>query len=126
MDNGFKVKAETGAAAGPDMLKAIESYIHPLETTPEKIERRKLDDATKAGLIERFDPAPDYLSHVAELFDLEAFKAAGYTLVCEPLYGSAGWDITPPPGGGKTQDIQLDSARQPHLRGPNLQAIPPY
>ncbi|MEP7002922.1 MAG: phosphoglucomutase/phosphomannomutase family protein [Chloroflexota bacterium] len=125
MDNGFKVKAETGAAAGPDMLKAIESYIHPLEGTPEKIQRRKLDDAEKAGLIERFDPAPDYLGHVAELFDLEAFKAAGYTLVCEPLYGSAGGYFTRLLGGGKTKVIELHSERNPYFGGVNPEPIPP-
>ena len=125
MDNGFKVKAETGAAAGPDMLKAIESYIHPLEATPGKIQRRKLDDAEKAGLVERFDPAPDYLGHVAELFDLDAFKAAGYTLVCEPLYGSAGGYFTRLLGGGKTKVIELHSERNPYFGGVNPEPIPP-
>lgn len=125
MDNGFKVKAETGAAAGPDMLKAIESYIHPLEATPDKIQRRKLDDAEKAGLVDRFDPAPDYLDHVAELFDLEAFKAAGYTLVCEPLYGSAGGYFTRLLGGGKTKVIELHSERNPFFGGVNPEPIPP-
>jgi phosphomannomutase len=125
MDNGFKVKAETGAAAGPDMLQAIESYIHPLEGTPEKIQRRKLDDAEQAGLVDRFDPAPDYLSHVAELFDLEAFKAAGYTLVCEPLYGSAGGYFTRLLGGGTTKVIELHSERNPYFGGVNPEPIPP-
>ena len=125
MDNGFKVKAETGAAAGPDMLKAIESYIHPLEDTPAKVQRRKLADAENAGLIERFDPAPDYLAHVAELFDLEAFKAAGYTLVCEPLYGSAGGYFTRLLGGGKTKVIELHSERNPYFGGVNPEPIPP-
>ncbi|HEX9494156.1 MAG TPA: phosphoglucomutase/phosphomannomutase family protein [Candidatus Limnocylindria bacterium] len=125
MDNGFKVKAETGAAAGPDMLKAIEAFIHPLEKEPERIQRRKLDDAEKAGLVERFDPAPDYLGHVAELFDLEAFKAAGYTLVCEPLYGSAGGYFTRLLGGGKTKVIELHSERNPYFGGVNPEPIPP-
>ncbi|MDP9321326.1 MAG: phosphoglucomutase/phosphomannomutase family protein [Chloroflexota bacterium] len=125
MDNGFKVKAETGAAAGPDMLKAIEGHIHPFENQPDGIQRRKLDDAERAGLIERFDPAPDYLSHVAELFDLEAFKAAGYTLVCEPLYGSAGGYFTRLLGGGKTKVIELHSERNPFFGGVNPEPIPP-
>jgi phosphomannomutase len=125
MDNGFKVKAETGAAAGPDMLKAIESYIHPFENTPQLIQRRSLEDADGAGLIDRFDPAPDYLSHVAELFDLEAFKAAGYTLVCEPLYGSAGGYFTRLLGGGKTKVIELHSERNPYFGGVNPEPIPP-
>src|SRR5438105_13691813 len=125
MDNGFKVKAETGAAAGPDMLKAIESYIHPLEEQPERIQRMPVEDAARQGLVERFDPAPDYLSHVAELFDLEAFKAAGYTLVCEPLYGAAGGYFTRLLGGGKTKVIELHSERNPYFGGVNPEPIPP-
>src|SRR5579859_6238122 len=56
MDNGFKVKAETGAAAGPEMLKAIEAHIQPFENQPDGIRRRSLEDAERAGLVERFDP----------------------------------------------------------------------
>jgi phosphomannomutase len=125
MDNGFKVKAETGAAAGPDMLTAIESFIHPLEEHPDRISRISLEEGVKKGLIERFDPAPDYLAHVAELFDLEAFKAAGYTLVCEPLYGSAGGYFTRLLGGGKTKVIELHSERNPYFGGVNPEPIPP-
>jgi phosphomannomutase len=85
----------------------------------------KLEDADKAGLIDRFDPAPDYLSHVAELFDLEAFKGAGYTLVCEPLYGSAGGYFPRLLGGGKTKVIELHGERNPFFGGVNPEPIPP-
>src|SRR5437762_13482111 len=59
-DNGFKVKTETGAAAGPDMLKELEAVIRPLEQHPERVRRIKLDDARSKGRIQEFDPAPDY------------------------------------------------------------------
>src|SRR5216684_6242767 len=69
-DNGFKVKAETGAAGGPAMLEELEAIIRPLEAHPESVRRIPFDDAKKKGRIQQFDPAPDYLAHVAELFDL--------------------------------------------------------
>ncbi len=125
MDNGFKVKAETGAAAGPDMLKAIEGFIHPLEDHPDRIQRMPIEDGVKNNLIDRFDPAPDYLTHVAELFDLEAFKAAGYTIVCEPLFGSAGGYFPRLLGGGKTKIIELHGERNPFFGGVNPEPIPP-
>ncbi len=124
-DNGFKVKAETGAAAGPDMLKAIEAKIHPLEDTPQKVQRMSFDDADKQGLIERFDPAPDYDAHVAELVDLEAFKGAGYTIVCDPLYGSAGGYFPRLIGGGKTKIVEIHGERNPFFGGLNPEPIPP-
>ena len=124
-DNGFKVKAETGAAAAPDMLKELEAVIHPLEAHPERVRRIPLDEATKKGRLELFDPAPDYLSHVAELFDLEAFRGAGYTVVCEPLFGSASGYFPRLIGGGKTKVVELHAERNPFFGGVNPEPIPP-
>ena len=124
-DNGFKVKAETGAAAAPDMLKELEAVIHPLEAHPERVRRIPLDEATKKGRLELFDPAPDYLSHVAELFDLEAFRGAGYTVVCEPLFGSASGYFPRLIGGGRTKIVELHAERNPFFGGVNPEPIPP-
>ena len=124
-DNGFKVKAETGAAAGPAMLQELEAIIHPLEAHPEKVRRTAFDDAKKKGRIQEFDPAPDYLSHVAELFDLEAFRGAGYTVVCETLFGSASGYFPRLIGGGKTKVVELHAERNPYFGGVNPEPIPP-
>jgi len=43
VDNGFKVKAPTGSAAGPDILKAIEARL--AENGGSSIERRPVADA---------------------------------------------------------------------------------
>ena len=48
-DNGFKVKAPTGSAGGPDMLAVIEKSI--AQGAP--FERRPFADAEAAGLVER-------------------------------------------------------------------------
>src|SRR5688500_14194586 len=53
-DNGFKVKTESGAAGPPEMLKALEAIIHPLEASGKKIDTLDLDEAKKKGLIETF------------------------------------------------------------------------
>jgi phosphomannomutase len=124
-DNGFKVKHESGAAAAPDMLKELEAVIRPLEEHPERVRRMKLEDAKKQDRVEMFDPAPDYLAHVAELFDLEAFRAAGYTVVCEPLFGSASGYFPKLIGGGKTKVIELHGERNPFFGGVNPEPIPP-
>jgi len=124
-DNGFKVKAETGAAGGPAMLKELEAVIRPLEAHPEKVRRIPFDEAKKKGRIESFDPAPDYLSHVAELFDLDAFRGAGYTVVCETLFGSASGYFPRLIGGGKTKVIELHAERNPYFGGVNPEPIPP-
>jgi phosphomannomutase len=124
-DNGFKVKTESGAAGPPEMLKALEAIIHPLEESGKKIDTLDLDEAKKKGLIETFDPAPDYLARVGELFDLEAFRHAGYTIVCEPIYGSASGYFPRLLGGGRTKIVELHAERNPYFGGVNPEPIPP-
>ena len=124
-DNGFKVKSETGAAAAPDMLKELEAVIRPLESHPQDAKRMPFDEAKAAGRIEIFDPAPDYLARVAELFDLDAFRGAGYRIVCEPLFGSASGYFPRLIGGGKTQIVELHAERNPYFGGLNPEPIPP-
>ena len=125
MDNGFKVKTETGAAAPPPMLKELEAIIHPLEQGRGKPQRVGLDDPEAKRRVQTFDPAPDYLARVAELFDLDAFRDAGYTVVCEPLFGSASGYFPRLIGGGKTKVIELHSERNPFFGGVNPEPIPP-
>ena len=124
-DNGFKVKEETGAAASPAVLEQLEAIIGPLESHPQDVRRMKFEDATAKGLVEIFDPAPDYLARVGELFDLEAFRGAGYKIVCEPLYGSASGYFPRLLGGGRTQIIELHGERNPYFGGVNPEPIPP-
>ncbi|HUG56389.1 MAG TPA: phosphoglucomutase/phosphomannomutase family protein [Candidatus Limnocylindrales bacterium] len=125
-DNGFKVKEESGAAASPGLIKQLEARIQPLEDAPERVQRMTLDDAERAGRLERFDPAPDYLARVAELFDLEAFRAAGYTVVCEPMYGSASGYFTRLLAGGRTKVVEMHTERNPFFGGVNPEPIPPH
>jgi phosphomannomutase len=124
-DNGFKVKEETGAAASPAVLAQLEAVIGPLESHQKDVKRMPFADAKAKGLVEIFDPAPDYLARVAELFDLEAFKGAGYKIVVEPLFGSASGYFPRLLGGGKTQLIELHGERNPYFGGVNPEPIPP-
>ena len=53
MDNGFKVKAPSGAAAGPELLKRIEAEV--AKTRGPELRGRPFADAEAAGAVERFD-----------------------------------------------------------------------
>src|SRR5213078_3975123 len=92
---------------------------------PENVRRIPFDEAKKKGRIEEFDPAPDYLAHVAELFDLDAFRGAGYTVVCETLFGSASGYFPKLIRGGKTKVVELHAERNPYFGGVNPDPIPP-
>ena len=92
MDNGFKVKAPTGAAAGPELLKRIEAEV--AATRGPELKGRPFADAESAGLVERFDPYPGYRRFVERNLDLGSLAAEPLKVLVDPVYGAgAGWKI---------------------------------
>jgi phosphomannomutase len=123
-DNGFKVKAPTGAAAGPEILTALEARI--AHNGDGHIERRPFADAEAAGLVERFDPYDGYERFVRRTVDLDALKAADVHVLVEPLWGSgAGW-ISRLLAGGRIRVTELHQERNPYFGGVNPEPIRPH
>lgn len=123
VDNGFKIKAPTGAAAGPDILAAVEARlaVNGHELSP----RRPLADAEAAGLIEWFDPFDGYEQFVRRTVDLDALKAADLRLLVDPLWGAgAGW-ISRLLAGGRIQIDEIHQERNPYFGGVNPEPIRP-
>ena len=124
VDNGFKVKAPTGAAAGAEMLAALERRLADNATL--ELDRRPLDDAAAAGLFERFDPYDGYEAFVRRTVDLEALRAADVRVLVDPLYGSgAGW-ISRLLAGGRIQVDEIHQERNPYFGGVNPEPIRPH
>jgi phosphomannomutase len=124
VDNGFKVKAPTGAAAGPEILAAIESRLAVNGGTV--IDRRPLADAEAAGLVESFDPYDGYERFVRRTVDLDALRAADMSVLVDPLYGSgAGW-ISRLLAGGRIRVTEIHQERNPYFGGVNPEPIRPH
>jgi phosphomannomutase len=122
-DNGFKVKSPTGAAAGPEMLAAIERFL--AADAGQAIPRRPLADAEAAGMLERFDPYEGYARFIRPNLDMERLMAADLSVLVEPLYGSgSGW-IPRLLAGGKIRVTEVHSERNPYFGGVNPEPIPP-
>ena len=122
-DNGFKVKAPTGAAAGAEMLAGIERVL--AENGTLHIERRALADAEAAGLVEWYDPFAGYERFVRRTIDLDRLKAADVSVLVEPLYGvGAGW-IPRLLAGGRIRIIEIHDERNPYFGGVNPEPIRP-
>jgi phosphomannomutase len=122
-DNGFKVKSATGAAAGPEILAALEATIATNGGTA--IPRRPFADAEAAGLVERFDPFPGYEAFVRRSLDLDALKAADARILVDPMWGSgAGW-ITRLLAGGRIRVDEIHRERNPYFGGVNPEPIRP-
>jgi len=123
VDNGFKVKAPSGAAAGSEILATIEGRL--AANGGIGIERRPLADAEAAGLVERFDPFEAYERFVRRTIDLDALKAADIRVLVEPLWGAgAGW-ISRLLSGGRIRIDEIHQERNPYFGGVNPEPIRP-
>ena len=123
-DNGFKVKADTGGAAAPEMLADIEATMdaHPEDELPP---RRDYDDAVAAGLVEAFDPYPRFRDQLESIVDIDRINSAEKRVLVEPLYGSgAGW-FSRLLGDGRMTVRELHTARNPYFGGVNPEPIRP-
>jgi phosphomannomutase len=123
-DNGFKVKADTGGAAAPEMLAAIEATMdrYPEDELPP---RRPYEDAVEAGLVDEFDAYPRFREQLASIVDIEKIRAADRRVLVEPLYGSgAGW-FSRLLGDGRLTIRELHTERNPFFGGLNPEPIRP-
>ncbi len=123
-DNGFKVKADTGGAAAPEMLSRIEATMdrHPEDEPPP---RRLYDDALAGGLVEEFDAYPPFRDQLERIVDLDKLRAAERRVLVEPLFGSgAGW-FTRLLGDGRLTIRELHTERNPYFGGLNPEPIRP-
>ena len=122
-DNGFKVKAPTGSAAGPDMLAVIERRL--AVNADHEVQRRPFADAEAAGLVERFDPFEGYERFVRRTVDLDELKAAEIDVLVEPMWGAgAGW-LSRLLGGGRIRVNEIHQERNPYFGGVNPEPIRP-
>jgi phosphomannomutase len=122
-DNGFKVKAPTGSAAGPEILAILEATI--ATNGGRAIERRPFEDAEAAGLVERFDPFEGYERYLRRTLDLDALRAADVSVLVEPMWGAgAGW-ISRLLGGDRIRVTEIHQERNPYFGGVNPEPIRP-
>jgi phosphomannomutase len=121
-DNGFKIKAPTGAAAGAEIISVVEAAI--AKNGGRVIERRPLADARAARLFELFDPFDGYEQYVRRTLDLDALKAADVSVLVEPLYGAgSGW-IPRLLAGGRIRVTEIHAERNPYFGGVNPEHRP--
>ncbi len=123
-DNGFKVKADTGGAAAPEMLADIEATMQRYDEH-ELPPRRDFEDARSAGLVEVFDPYPRFREQLASIVDIERIRAAEKRVLVETLFGSgSGW-FTRLLGDGRLTVRELHTERNPFFGGVNPEPIRP-
>jgi len=122
-DNGFKVRDPHGGAIDPAGLKAIEARI---PASAAAAQRMDFDAAVKAGLIRPYDPVPAYDERIRSLVDVDAIKAAGFTVLVDNMWGNGAGFLSRFIAGGRTRVIEFHAERNPlfpEMRRP--EPIPP-
>ncbi len=86
--NGIKFTPEWGGPALPETTRAIEQRIIPL-LHGEHVKWLPWEKAEKTGMVQLFDPCPDYLAALEKHIDVDAIRQANLRVVMDPLYGTA-------------------------------------
>ena len=114
--NGFKYKPDYGGSASPEIVEELESRIAAAESSG-SVQRIPLQQGIASGLLEYFDPAPDYLNHVASLVDLAAIRNAGLDIVVDSMHGAGAGYFADLLSGGSTRVVELRSEPNPAFPG---------
>ena len=84
--NGFKIKADFGGPASPEVIAAVEGLIpesyDPGVTLPE------FEEFVVREQIERRDITSDYVDELRRLLDIPAIKASGVRIAHDAMYGA--------------------------------------
>jgi len=111
--SGFKVRTEYAGAAPPEVLTRIEALL----ARSGRASRLPLAEAKAKGLVETFDPRPEYMAHVSELVELGSLRAAGLRVVVDSMHGAGAGYLRRLLAGGKTRIWEVRSARNPAFPG---------
>jgi alpha-D-glucose phosphate-specific phosphoglucomutase len=114
--NGFKYKPDYGGSASPEIVEQLEARIAAVEERG-VVNRMSLHEAERQGLLEIFDPEPEYLAHLATIVDVQAIRNAGLNVVVDSMYGSGAGYLKKLLEGGTTRIIEIHGERNPAFPG---------
>ena len=82
--NGFKIKANYGGPATPDVINEIEALISNTEIPSQN----SFEDYIESGLIQYIDLEKMYIDHCKEQFNIEALEKISNQLAYDAMYGA--------------------------------------
>jgi len=86
--NGVKLKAAYGGSALSEQCRRVEVYLNDNEERARGPNLMDYDQARKVGLIRRFNPLPDYYTHLRKLIDFDVIAENPQRVVIDSMYGS--------------------------------------
>jgi len=86
--NGVKLKAAYGGSASSEQSRRVEVYLNDNENRGRGPNLMDFDLARKQGLIQRFNPIPDYYQHLRQLINFDVIAENPQRVVVDSMYGS--------------------------------------
>jgi phosphomannomutase len=86
--NGIKLKTSFGGAAPREQCRRVEVYLNDNEERGRGPNQMDFEHAREMGLIERFNPIPDYYEHLRTLIDFDAIAENPVNVVIDSMFGS--------------------------------------
>ena len=123
-DNGFKYKLDYGASATPEVVSQLERHIDRLEDAGSPVQSISLQEGTRRGLVESFNPSGLYLDKIRSLVEVDDIRGSGLRIALDPMYGTgAGYlPLLLDDRGSVTHEIR--SERNPYFDGKGPEPIP--
>ena len=112
--SGFKVRTDYAGSAPPEVASRIEALAADPGTS---VERMALDEAKTRGIVRMIDPETPYAAHIARLVELDRLRAAGLTVIADPMYGAGAGYLRKMLSGGKTRVIEIRGDFNPAFPG---------
>lgn len=114
--NGFKYKDETGASAPTEIVTGIEKKINDV-LLKGQINSKKLEECVKNGLVEMYDPVPEYKTQVRRLVDVDRIKQEKLKIIYDAMYGAGIGYFDCIIGDGKLEIHNINGERNPLFPG---------
>lgn len=86
--NGVKLKASYGGSALSEQCRRVEVFLNDNEERARGPNLMDFDRARELGLIQKFNPLPDYFEHLRTLIDSDVICEHPQRFVVDSMYGS--------------------------------------
>ena len=113
--NGLKFKPHYAGSATEEVTNAIEAHVQALGLNAPR--SMGLEDGRAKGLVQDFDPMPDYLSRLSSLVDLEAIAATSLKVQVDNMHGAGAGYLSALLRGGAISLTEMRTAVNPSFPG---------
>lgn len=124
--NGLKLKAAYAGSASPEQCRRVEVYITDNESRARGPNLMDYDRARRDGLINRFNPSPEYENQLRRLIDLEVIAGRPQRVVVDSMHGSGRGLISKMLQGTSCEVLEVRGEMNPGFGGVHPEPIARY